>query len=111
LKPPPKSDEKDETSVEDQLSLANEITSTFNLVKKQIDRHRKLVRLANKEDPMDTSGDQVSIIQKYKVAMKSIQFGESCMMDDAKKEYVHHYKSRFVAETVTATGITFRSAV
>lgn len=43
--PTAKPENKEEASVEDQKLLAQDITSTFNLVKKQIDRYKKLQRL------------------------------------------------------------------
>jgi ubiquitin-protein ligase len=95
-----------EASVEDQVTLATEISSICNLVKKQIDRHRKMIRSLhqNEQDSaaMDTDESTLNLEQRYRRTLKQHQFGECSMLDAKSGNYVHHYQSRITAEGLTA---------
>eukprot|EP01114_Cavostelium_apophysatum_P004652 TRINITY_DN1498_c0_g2_i1.p1 TRINITY_DN1498_c0_g2~~TRINITY_DN1498_c0_g2_i1.p1 ORF type:complete len:1661 (-),score=558.77 TRINITY_DN1498_c0_g2_i1:26-5008(-) len=104
--------EKDELSVEEQTHLATEITSTFNLVKKQIDRYKRLQRLHNKEEENDVNTtSELSLEQRYRSALKQLQFGEISMLDTNQKDYVSHYKSRISTEALTASAAKIKRLI
>lgn len=93
-----------ETSTEDQILLATEINKTSNLVKKQIDRYRKLIRLTQKEnvDINENKNQQSSLEIIYKNSLKPLQFGETSMLDE-NGEYNHYYKQRIRGEEMIAS--------
>jgi hypothetical protein len=56
------------------------------------------------------SPENETIVDKYKKALRGLQFAEIAMLD-AKGEYVHHYKTRINSDTFLGTSAKVRRLI
>lgn len=93
------SEEESQTSVEDQMILANEIIETYQQVKEKMDTYKKKQEAHSKEKEIPQEISKFSSLEsEYCAALKQEQFGETAMLDK-KREHSHHYKDRCSSET------------